>query len=117
MGYNSQDSIFVGELPDSDTLKDYSVLASASADYRKIKNGILSYLNIGVDAGKLVLGVPWYRTVIVLLSTGLTSANRLYAIRQSYVYPCLFNFIDNKGSIPPCFVNFPVRSNYTCIGI
>ena len=63
MGYNSQDSIFVGLFRNFD----YKCLglASASADYRKIKNGILSYLNIGVEASKLVLGVPWYRNVVV----------------------------------------------------
>ena len=63
MGYNSQDSIFVGEW--SQLKFNHFDLASASADYKKIKNGILSYLNLGVEAEKLVLGVPWYRKVIV----------------------------------------------------
>ena len=100
MGYDSQDSILVGELNRFDSIWIFTIihdisqsfvwndliqtLASSTDPLNVIEQGLLSYINMGIPPSKLILGVPWY----------------------SYVYPCLF-IPENQHPIPPCFVNFP----------
>ena len=61
--YNLSQNVDLMYIMDYDTQSQnwqHQCLAAANAPYQGTQRGIESYLNLGIDANKLILGTPWY---------------------------------------------------------
>eukprot|EP01083_Nonionella_stella_P245933 854413_1 len=60
VGWIASDYLYIMDYDANTQIWDSQCIARANAPYEITQRGVQSYLNLGIDPSKLILGVPWY---------------------------------------------------------